>query len=60
MIKKLGFTNFLMLLLCFVIIVLSEYLFLTGNESHGLFLGLWPPTILGIVIFIKLVKNERK
>lgn len=58
--KKLGVANSLMLLLCVSIILTAEYLFLTGNELHGIFLGLWAPTLLGVLIFLKIIKNERK
>jgi len=58
--KKIGIHNVLVFLLCIVIIVVAEYLFLSGHELHGLFLGLWAPTIIGIMIFIKLIDNESK
>ena len=58
--KKLGVANSLMLMLCISIILTAEYLFLTGNELHGIFLGLWAPTLLGVLIFLKIIKNERK
>jgi uncharacterized membrane protein YfcA len=58
--KKLGVANSLMLMLCVSIILTAEYLFLTGNELHGIFLGLWAPTLLGVLIFLKIIKNERK
>lgn len=59
-IKKLGTANFLMLLLCILIIVMAEYLFLSGDKLHGIFLGLWAPTLLGVVILLKLIKRERR
>jgi hypothetical protein len=55
--KKLGTGNFLMLLLCAVIIVVAEYLFLSGDQLHGIFVGLWAPTLLGVMIYLKLVDN---
>lgn len=58
--KKLGIANTLMLLLCILIILIAEYLFLTGNKLHGIFLGLWAPTLLGVMIFLKIIKNERR
>lgn len=58
--KKLGWANLLMLSLCVLIILISEYLFLTGDKLHGIFLGLWAPTLLGVMIFFKLVYRERK
>jgi hypothetical protein len=59
-IKKLGIVNFFMLALCILIILIAEYLFLTGNRLHGIFLGLWAPTLLGLMIYIKLINHERR
>ncbi len=59
-IKKIGLSNLLILLLCGSIILLSEYLFLTGEKLHGIFIGLWAPTLLGVIIYLKLIKYERK
>jgi len=56
--KNLGTANVLMLLLCLAIIIIAEYLFLTGDKLHGIFIGLWAPTLLGIMIFIKQIKND--
>lgn len=58
-IKKIGPANLFMLALCAIIIFVAEYLFLKGNELHGIFIGLWAPTLLGIMIFIKQINNER-
>lgn len=58
-IKKLGPSNLFMLTMCALIIVVAEYLFLSGDELHGIFVGLWAPTLIGIVIFLKQIKNER-
>lgn len=59
-IKKLGIPSFLMLILCVVIIVIAEYLFLNGHQLQGIFLGLWAPMVLGLVILFKLVTNDSK
>ena len=59
-IKKIGLSNLLMLALCFMIIVIAEYLFLSGNKLHGIFIGLWAPTLLGVLIYLKLVEHERR
>jgi len=59
-IKKMGFGYFLMLILCVIIIIVAEYMFLTGDEMHGLFLGLWAPMLIGLMIFFKLVHNGSK
>ncbi|MGC6285500.1 MAG: hypothetical protein ACON4X_07575 [Polaribacter sp.] len=60
MIKKLGIANLLILILLLAIIIIAEWLFLTGHKLHGIFIGLWAPTLLGIVIYLKLIKNERR
>lgn len=58
-IKKIGPSNLFMLVLCALIIIVAEYLFLRGDQLHALFIGLWAPTLLGIVIFIKQIRNGR-
>lgn len=58
-IKKLGPSNVLLLVLCALIIAVAEYLFLRGDQLHAIFIGLWAPTLLAIVIFIKQIKNGR-
>jgi uncharacterized membrane protein YvlD (DUF360 family) len=55
--KKLGTANLLMLVLCAVIILVAEYLFLSGDQMHGMFVGLWAPTLLGVMIYLKLVND---
>jgi len=59
-IKKMGIGYFLMLLLCAAIIILAEYMFLNGDEMHGLFIGLWAPMLIGIMIFFKLTEHGSK
>lgn len=52
--------NLLMLILCVLIIIVAEYLFLSGEQLHGIFLGLWAPTLLGVMIYLKLIDRERR
>jgi len=59
-IKKMGTANILMLVLCILIIIVAEYLFLSGDKLHGIFLGLWAPTLLGVMIYLKLIDRERR
>lgn len=56
-IKQLKPANLVMLLLCLAIIIVAEYLFLSGDHLHGIFVGLWAPTLLGVMIYLKLVKD---
>ena len=58
--KKLGTANLLMLILSAVIILVAEYLFLTGDQMHGIFVGLWAPTLLGVMIYLRLVDHGGK
>jgi len=59
-IKKMGTANILMLVLCILIIIIAEYLFLSGDKLHGIFLGLWAPTLLGVMIYLKMISHERR
>ena len=58
-IKLLGITNALLLLLCVLIIIVSEYLFFTGAQLHGIFVGIWAPMLVGLMIFFKLFRLGR-
>ncbi|AUC77106.1 MULTISPECIES: hypothetical protein [unclassified Olleya] len=58
--NKIGLSNILLLVLCLAIILVAEYVFLKGDQLHGIFIGLWAPTLLGVMIYIKLVNNGRK
>jgi len=57
LIKKMKPANFLMLVLCLAIVIVAEFLFLTGHKLHGIFVGLWAPTLLGVIIYLKLIKH---
>ena len=58
--KKLGTANLMMLVLCIIIIIVAEYLFLSGEELHGIFIGMWAPMLLGLLILFKLVDDGSK
>ena len=58
-IKLLGITNALLLLLCVMIIIVSEYLFFSGDQLHGIFVGIWAPMLVGLMIFFKLFRLGR-
>lgn len=59
MFKKLGTTYSILLFVCLLIIIVAEYLFLTGNKLHGIFIGLWAPMVVGLMILFKLYDHER-
>ena len=58
--KNLKPANMFMLGLCIAIIVVAEYLFLKGDQLHGIFIGLWAPTLLAVMIYLKLHDNGSK
>jgi len=58
--KKLGTANTMMLVLCAIIIIVAEYLFLSGEELHGIFIGMWAPMLLGLLILFKMVNDGSK
>ncbi len=58
--KNIKPANIFMLGLCIAIIVVAEYLFLKGDQLHGIFIGLWAPTLLGVMIYLKLHDNGSK
>ena len=59
-IKKLGKANVFLLVIIALIIVVAEYLFLNGDQLHGIFIGLWAPLIMGLMVLFKLVENGPK
>jgi hypothetical protein len=51
--KKISKIELLILLVTIGCIFFSEYLFLIKNDSNkAIFIGLWPPTILGLLNYI--------
>ena len=58
--KKIGNLNLAILLVCLVIIIFAEYLFLRGDQLHGIFVGLWAPMLIGLLIFFNTIMNGDK
>ncbi len=53
--KKINLFELLILAVCVTCIFISEYIFLVKHDSNqAIFIGLWPPTILGFLNFIKI------
>ncbi len=52
-IQKIGAMNFVMLLVVFSIIIVSEVIFLKGNKLDAIFIAFWAPTILGFMNYLK-------
>ncbi|MEJ2163376.1 MAG: hypothetical protein P8X60_08705 [Robiginitalea sp.] len=54
--ERLGWMNIIMLLVVLSIIVVSEIRFLQGEKLEAIFIGLWAPTILGFMNYLKYKK----
>ncbi len=52
-IRKVGAMNVVMLLVVISIIIVSEYMFLTGKKLDAIFIAFWAPTILGFMNYFK-------
>jgi hypothetical protein len=55
-VERFGWMNILLLLVVFSIIVISEIRFLQGEKLEAIFIGLWAPTILGFMNYLKYKK----
>lgn len=56
--KKFSVSELLIVLMCIVVIFVSEYIYLVQNDAtKAIFIGLWPPTILGLLNFINSKRN---
>jgi hypothetical protein len=55
MLDKFKKSELLILLLVVVLIFVSEYYYVVlDNPERAIFIGLWPPTIIGLLIFFNL------
>ena len=54
--KRLGWMNALLLAVVFSIIVVAEARYLQGHVQEAIFIGLWAPTILGLMNYLKINK----
>ena len=56
--KKFSLSELLILVVCVMCIFISEYLFIVQqNYDKAIFIGLWPPTILGLLNFFNNKKG---
>ena len=47
-------------ILAFLSFLSSVFLWFSGNELEGIYVGLWPVTILGFAIVIRQRRNDDK
>ena len=51
--NKFSISEILILLMCVICIFVSEYIYLShGDPLKAIFIGLWPPTIIGLMNYI--------
>jgi hypothetical protein len=55
-VERLGWMNIVLLVVVLSIIVVSEVRFLQGEKLEAIFIGLWAPTILGFMNYLKYKK----
>ena len=55
MFKKFKASELLIIAMVVILIFVSEYYYVILKESsRAIFIGLWPPTIMGLLIFFNL------
>jgi hypothetical protein len=59
MFKKIPFIELAILIATIGIIFLSEYYYVVlKDHDRAIFIGLWPPTMIGLLIYLNLRKNQ--
>jgi len=59
MLKKFSIIEFLILVSVITVIFISEYYYIIlKDHDRALFIGLWPPTMIGLLIYLNLKKHQ--
>ena len=59
MLKKFKISELIILASIVALIFISEYDYLVlNNPMRAIFIGLWPPTMIGLLIYINMKKNQ--
>tara|TARA_B110000483_G_C18200118_1_gene544822 strand:- start:156 stop:335 length:180 start_codon:yes stop_codon:yes gene_type:complete len=59
MLKKFKKSELIILTSIVALILISEYHFVVmNNPMRAIFLGLWPPTMVGLLIYFNLKKKQ--
>ena len=59
MFKKFKASELIILITVIVLIFVSEYYYMVLKDPmRAIFIGLWPPTILGLLIYINLKRKQ--
>ena len=57
--KKISKIEFAILTLIVAIIFISEYYYIVlKDHDRAIFIGLWPPTMIGLLIYLNLKKQS--
>ena len=57
--KKISIIEFAILTLIVAIIFISEYYYVVlGDHDRAIFIGLWPPTMIGFLIYLNQKKQS--
>lgn len=60
MFKKIPFIELAILIATIAIIFLSEYYYIVlKDHDRAIFIGLWPPTMIGLLVYLNLRKNQK-
>ncbi len=58
MLKKFKISELIILALSIIVIFISEYYYIVvGDHDRAIFIGLWPPTMLILLIYINTKKK---
>jgi hypothetical protein len=59
MFKKFKIPELIILVSIVALILISEYYYVVmDNPMRAIFLGLWPPTMIGFLIYLNLKKSQ--
>ena len=59
MLKKITFLEFAILTAIIAIIFISEYYYvILKDHDRAIFIGLWPPTMIGLLIYLNQKKDQ--
>ena len=59
MLKKFKASELIIFMLVILLIFISEYDYLIlNNPMRAIFIGLWPPTILSLLIYLNIKRNQ--
>lgn len=57
--KKISIIEFAILVIIVAIIFISEYYYVVlGDHDRAIFIGLWPPTMIGFLIYLNHKKQS--